>query len=257
MVASPETSPLKFLEFGVAMLPAGGTPITWESRSREAVVYLVGGFCEVTVTGSGGTLTGVLDSRASFFGGPPSAVFVPAGSRLGLRSPKIDTRLAFFAAPPADDRRPRLIGSNDVGARTTGRDNWSRRVVSVVDEHIASRLLVGETINPPGNWSSYPPHKHDAAVPDREVPMEEIYHYLVDRPSGFGLQMVYTPADAREPFEHTYRVRDGDTVVIPRGYHPVVAASGYQLAYVWAISGERVVYRAWSDEPAHAWLNRP
>ncbi len=238
-------------------LPAGGAPLTWESRDREAVLYLIGGFCEITVSGAAGALTGVLDSRLSFFDGLPSAVFVPAGSRVGLHSPKGEARLALFAAPPLGDRRPRLIGSHEVSSRTVGKENWSRRVVSVVDEHVASRLLVGETINPAGNWSSYPPHKHDTTVPGREAPMEEIYYYLVDRPDGFGLQMVYTPLDAPEPFEHVYRVRDGDTVVIPRGYHPVVAASGYQLAYLWAISGERVVYRAWSDDPAHAWLNRP
>jgi 5-deoxy-glucuronate isomerase len=87
--------------------------------------------------------------------------------------------------------------------------------------------------------------------------MEEIYHYFIRPSGGFGLQMVYTPADAPQPFEHVYRVRDGDTVVIPRGFHPIVAAGGYQLAYLWAISGKRVVYAAWSDDPAHAWLNKP
>jgi 5-deoxy-glucuronate isomerase len=86
--------------------------------------------------------------------------------------------------------------------------------------------------------------------------MEEIYYYIVHPVGGFGLQMVYTPPDAANAFEHVYRVRDGDTVVIPRGFHPVVAAGGYELAYLWAISGERVVYQAWSDDPAHAWLNR-
>ena len=217
----------------------------------------MGGVCEVTISGAAGALAGVLDSRPALFDGPPSAVIVPAGSRVGLHSPKGGARLALFAAPSLDSGRPRLIGAQEVSTRTVGKENWSRRVVSVVDEHIASRLLVGETLNPAGNWSSYPPHKHDTTLTDREAPMEEIYYYLVHPADGFGLQMVYTPPAAANPFEHVYRVRDGDTVVIPRGFHPVVAAGGYQLAYLWAISGERVVYRAWSDDPAHAWLNRP
>jgi 5-deoxy-glucuronate isomerase len=150
----------------------------------------------------------------------------------------------------------RQVHPDQVTVRAVGRDAWSRRVCSVVDQRVASRLLVGETINQAGAWSSYPPHKHDTEVPGREVPMEEVYHFMVRPPGGFGLQMVYTAPEAARPFEHIYRVRDGDTVVIPRGYHPVVAAGGYQLAYLWAISGDRVDYGAWNDDPAHAWLLR-
>jgi 5-deoxy-glucuronate isomerase len=171
-----------------------------------------------------------------------------------MASPRSGARLALFSAPPAADRPIRQIGPDEVRVRTVGRDAWTRRVCSVVDEGVASRLLVGETINQAGGWSSYPPHKHDSEVAGREVPMEEIYHYCVRPPGGFGLQMVYTAPDVPYPFAHTYRVGDGDTVVIPRGYHPVVAAGGYQIAYLWAISGERVEGGAWSDDPAHAWL---
>jgi 5-deoxy-glucuronate isomerase len=223
---------------------------------REGVLYLIGGVCEYSVSGAAGALSGFLDSRPSVFDGPPSAVYLPPGIRLSMSSPRIGARLALFTAPPAGDRRLRHIDATEVGVRSVGREAWSRRVYSVVDQRVASRLLVGETINQAGFWSSYPPHKHDAEVPGREVPMEEIYHYFVRPPGGFGLQMVYTRPDAQQPFEHVYRVRDGDTVVIPRGYHPVVAAGGYQLAYLWAISGERVDYGAWNDDPAHAWLLR-
>ena len=255
-IAYPPGSPLRFLEFAVVTLTAGGTPLTWESRDREAVLYLVGGVCEYTVSGAAGSLSGVLDSRPSVFDGPPAAVFLPPGARLGLMSPRTGARMAIFSAPPAGDRRLRQISPNEVSVRNVGKDAWSRRVYSVVDQRVASRLLVGETINQAGYWSSYPPHKHDAEVPGREIPMEEIYHYFVRPPGGFGLQMVYTAPDAAQPFERVYRVREGDTVVIPRGYHPVVAAGGYQVAYLWAISGERVEGGAWNDDPAHAWMLR-
>ncbi|MDR7485346.1 MAG: 5-deoxy-glucuronate isomerase [Armatimonadota bacterium] len=255
VIAAPEAG-LKFLEFALVTLTPAGTPVTWESRDREAVVYLIGGVCEFTVSGAAGSLAGVLDSRPSVFDGPPQAVFLPSGSRLGLASPRVGARLAIFSAPPLADRRLRLIGPHDVSVRQVGKETWSRRVTSVVDATVASRLAVGETFNPPGHWSSYPPHKHDAPVPGRETPMEEIYHFFVSPPAGFGLQMVYTPPDAAASFERVYRVRDGDTVVIPRGYHPVVAAGGYRLAYLWAISGDRVDYGAWTDDPAHAWLLR-
>jgi 5-deoxy-glucuronate isomerase len=255
-IARPPENPLEHLEFGLVTLAAGGAPLVWESRDREAVLYLIGGVCEFTITGRAGTLEGLLDSRQTIFDGPPSAVYLPPGCRLGMTSPRAGARLALFAAPPADDRRLRRIDAAEISMRSVGQDAWSRRVFSVVDQTVAGRLLIGETINPPGHWSSYPPHKHDADVPGREVPMEEVYHYFARPPGGFGLQMVYTPPDAPQPFEHIYLVRDGDTVVIPRGYHPVVAGGGYELAYLWAISGNRVDYGAWNDDPAHAWMLR-
>jgi 5-deoxy-glucuronate isomerase len=256
LIVRPPEAPLRFLEFALVTLAPGGAPLTWESRDREAVLYLIGGACEFAASGAAGSLGGLLDSRPSVFDGLPSALYLPPGMRLGLSSPRGGARLALFAAPPADDRPLRRIDPQEVGVRNVGRDAWPRRVISVVDQRIASRLLVGETLNQAGCWSSYPPHKHDAEVPGREVPMEEVYHYFVRPPEGFGLQMVYTQPEAAQPFAHVYQVRDGDTVLIPRGYHPVVAAGGYQLAYLWAISGARVDYGAWNDEPAHAWLLR-
>jgi 5-deoxy-glucuronate isomerase len=256
LIAGPSDSPLRYLEFATVTLAAGESPITWESRDREAVLYLVGGVCEYTIAAGATASSGVLDSRPSVFDGLPSAVYLPPGVRLGLSSPRTGAHLALFAAPPAGDRRLRHIGATEVTVRNVGKETWARRVHSVVDQRIASRLLVGETINQAGAWSSYPPHKHDTDVPGREVPMEEIYHYFVRPPGGFGLQMVYTAPDVPQPFERVHRVRDGDTVVIPRGYHPVVAAGGYQVAYLWAISGDQVDYGAWNDDPAHAWLLR-
>ncbi len=255
-VASPGTSPLAFLEFGLITLARGDPPVRWGSGDREAVLYLIDGAGRITLTGPAGEVAASLDSRRSFFDGVPSAVYAPPGSLLTVAASEDHVRLALFTAPPTAPREARVIGPSDVTTRTVGADNWTRRVHLVVDDRIASRLLVGETINPAGNWSSYPPHKHDATLPDRELPMEEIYYFLVQPPGGFGLQMVYSTPDDPAPFQEIHRVGDGDTVVIPRGYHPVVAAGGYQLAYLWAISGEHVAYSAWSNDPAHAWLIR-
>lgn len=251
-VAGPGNSPLAFLEFGLATIDSNA-PLSWQSPDRETVVYLISGSCECAISGSAGAFSGTLDFRSSLFDGLPSAVFLPAGARARLTSGRT-AQVAVLSALPSADRPPRLITGREVAAQMVGTDNWARRVVTVVDERTASRLLVGETINPPGNWSSYPPHKHDANVPDREVAMEEVYWYSIRPTDGFGLQMVYTGRDDPEPFEEIYRVSDGDTVVIPRGYHPVVAAAGYELAYLWAISGERITYAAWSTEPIHRWL---
>ncbi len=250
-IAGPGHTPLRYLEFGLVTLAAGQAPLTWETRDREVVFYLLGGACEVTVSGGAGALAGTLGSRPDVFGGPPSALFTSAGSRVGLSALQESAYLAVLSAPATAGRPPRLIDPAQVVTRVVGKDTWVRQVRSVVDQRIASRLLVGETLHTVGPWSSYPPHKHDANLPGKEVPMEEVYHYFVRPISGFGLQMVYTAQDDPHPFERIYRVQDGDTVVIPRGYHPVVAAGGYALAYVWAISGEHVDYGAWATDPAH------
>jgi len=255
VVYAPQ-SPVRYLQFDLVTVAAGGAPVRWASEGREAVLYLIGGSCDFVASAGAATLSGLLETRPAIFDGPPTALYLPPGTRLELSSSRAGARLALFSAPPAGDRPLRQVHPDQVTVRAVGRDAWSRRVCSVVDQRVASRLLVGETINQAGAWSSYPPHKHDTEVPGREVPMEEVYHFMVRPPGGFGLQMVYTAPEAARPFEHIYRVRDGDTVVIPRGYHPVVAAGGYQLAYLWAISGDRVDYGAWNDDPAHAWLLR-
>jgi 5-deoxy-glucuronate isomerase len=108
-------------------------------------------------------------------------------------------------------------------------------------------LLVGETFNPPGNWSSYPPHKHDGR--DGEPRLEEVYHYRIDPPQGFGHQTLYT-SDGESV---THVVRDGDAVLLPYGYHPVAAAPGYRLYYLWALAGaERRM--ALYEDPQHKWV---
>src|SRR5579885_2929818 len=138
---------------------------------------------------------------------------------------------------------------------SVGKDNWSRTVYTHIGNNLAAaHLICGETINRPGGWSSCPPHKHDRFAPPSEVPMEEAYYFLVEPRQGFGFMRVYTdPADP-DPFDHAYAVENGDTVLIPRGYHPVVACPGYTLNYTWVLAGEGRTYGAWSDDPKHAWI---
>ena len=111
-----------------------------------------------------------------------------------------------------------------------------------------------EVITPAGNWSSYPPHKHDVHNPPTEVDQEEIYYYRIDhrngRPEGYAVQKVYT-GDGR--IDETLTVRDGELVLIPEGYHPVVAAHGYNAYYLNALAGSARSLAA-SDDPNYAWV---
>ena len=84
--------------------------------------------------------------------------------------------------------------------------------------------------------------------------MEEVYYFQVEPQQGFGFMRVYTQPDDPNAFDHAYPVEHGDTVLIPRGYHPVVACPGYSLNYTWILAGEGRKYGAWAEDPRHSWI---
>ena len=107
-----------------------------------------------------------------------------------------------------------------------------------------------EVYTPSGNWSSYPPHKHDVHNPPGEVDLEEIYYYRIDKPG-----RLRDPAGlhARPAARRDLTVRDGEMVLIPEGYHPVVAAHGYNVYYLNALAGSARSMAA-SDDPDYQWV---
>src|SRR5262249_41580554 len=142
-------------------------------------------------------------------------------------------------------------GPSDVVVHNRGRSLYQREVhdLFVGDPH-GRRLMVGETFNEIGNWSSYPPHKHDGR--DGELRLEEMYYYRIDPPDGFGLNVLYT-ADGESV---THQVRDGDLVLLPYGYHSVAAPPGYRVYYLWAIAGDERRLAVFED-PAFRWVHGP
>ena len=182
-------------------------------------------------------------------------LFVPPQSKLKLTLLSESARVGIAGARGKQGTQPVYVSQDQVVTRRVGKQNWTRTVHTHIADNVdAARLIVGETVNEPGGWSSSPPHKHDRHAPPGEVPMEEVYFFQVEPPGGFGYMRVYSdPADP-EPFDCAYTVEDGDTVLIPRGYHPVAAFPGYTLHYTWALAGEGRTYGAWSDDPRHAWI---
>ncbi len=251
-LAAPGTAPLRYLTFDVLYLREGKTH-TVPADGQESVVYLLAGRGVVTGTRLRQPLA--FGPRRGVFTDAPWAVYLPPGAQAQI-APEGDVLHAALVRAPSASRAPAaLVRPADLERRVVGAGNWERVVYNVVDAtRGAARLMVGETINPPGNWSSYPPHKHDTWTEAGELPMEEVYFYLTRPDGGFGLQMLYTAPGHPEPIDAVYRVGAGDLLVIPRGYHPVVAAAGYDLFYLWAMAGEESRYGAWSDDPAHAWI---
>jgi len=187
-------------------------------------------------------------SRANVFDERATALYLPPDTALRVTA-STPLEAVLVSAAAAHGGEPAIVGPGDVRVNPRGRGSYAREVhdLFVTDPH-AHRLMVGETFNPPGHWSSYPPHKHDGR--DGEPKLEEIYYYRIDPPQGFGHQMLYT-ADGESV---THVVRDGDAVLLPYGYHPVSAPPGYRLYYLWAIAGaERKL--ALHEDPAHRWIH--
>jgi 5-deoxy-glucuronate isomerase len=230
----------------IAEIPAGGSLDV--QRDGELVAVVFSGVVEVAVNGEH---LGRAGGRQSVFDGPGYAAYAPPSATVSFTAAEGPVELALATAPlgRAGIGRPRLVGPREQQVADRGKGNFARRVRTIFGpDEPGGRLLVGETINPPGNWSSYPPHKHDEQRPPAEARFEEVYLFKVQPPGGFGVQIRYTAAG-----EEAFLVRDGDAAVIRSGYHPVVAAPGYALYYLWALAGEGRQPIMYFD-PAHRWV---
>jgi 5-deoxy-glucuronate isomerase len=252
LVVTPENagwaySGLKVLELAI------GARVTFYTGDSEMLVLPLSGRCDVTCDDERLTLTGrrSVFSRVTDFAYVPrdSAVTVraPNGGRFALPSAKADRRLPFRYGP-----------AEDVAVELRGAGQASRQVNNFCtpESFEADRLIACEVLTPGGNWSSYPPHKHDEAG-EGESSLEEIYYFEV-APSpagspGAGYQRVYGHPD--RPIDVCTEVRSGDVVLIPYGWHgPSMAAPGYDLYYLNVMAGPGE--RAWlvRDDPAHGWV---
>jgi 5-deoxy-glucuronate isomerase len=251
-IAAPEETALRWITVGRLGL-LDSTAYEGVTGEQELVATLLSG--TVTLEVDGQTPRQVARQADMFASGPSYICLPPQTSyRLATASPMAE--LFLFHAPTDAGAGVHIIRPEDAPSRVIGASNWARTVWPGTGAGATTtRLLVGETINPPGNWSSYPPHKHDTDDPPREMLMEEVYVFAVKPAGGFGIQRIYERRAGPDALDETIVVEDGDTVIIPRGYHPVVAAPGYQLGYVWALCGHGRVYGAWSDDPAYAWLH--
>lgn len=247
---------LRYLDFARLIL-GKGEKHSAKTQGREYVLDLFSGAATVTVEAADGQrqIFSNVGKRADVFSGPPVMVYLPPQSSCEIKAESEVFDAGIFSSPSTATGLPALLEGAAVVAKEVGRDNWQRSVYSALAENVpAERLLAGETLNPPGNWSSYPPHKHDRSNPPKEAVLEEIYFFRTKPAQGFGLMWTYTAADDPEGFSTVFVVEDGDTVLLPKGYHPVVAAPGYQLHYAWVLAGEERRYGAWADDPRHAWL---
>ena len=250
-LVTPGAHPVEELDFGMLRL---GPDASYEMRrdGYETGIVALSGLCDVVVNGERFESVG---GRATVFDGRANGVYAPPAAKVEVRSGGQGVELAICRAP-AEGRFPaRVVRAEDVVAREVGGAGYKRYVHDILGPQIeAERMLIGETFTVAGNWSSYPPHKHDVeALPD-EVRQEELYLYKIRPDDGFGIQYLYSyPDSPRGALERPLVVRENDLTLMPYGYHPVAAPPGYDVYYLWFLSGPRRLMRPY-DDPRHAWI---
>jgi len=220
-----------------------------DTGGRELGIVLLGGTCSVESSRGRWTHIG---RRPNVFAGMPYALYLPISTHFTVTT-ETACDVAFCYCRAEQYFPARLVTPAEVDVEIRGAGNATRQINGIFKPDFpAHRLIVVEVYTPSGNWSSYPPHKHDVHNPPGEVDLEEIYYYRIDRPEGFAIQKVYTP-DRR--LDETITVRSGEMVLIPEGYHPVVAAHGYNAYYLNALGGSARSLAA-SDDPQYEWVRR-
>jgi 5-deoxy-glucuronate isomerase len=193
-----------------------------------------------------------LGRRANVFAGMPHTLYLPLDTeRVEIEALTTVCEVAVCGARANRKFPAAVIEPSAVEVEIRGGGNATRQINHILKPDFpADRLLVVEVYTPSGNWSSYPPHKHDVHNPPGEVDLDEIYFYKISQPEGFAIQRVYTRDGRRN---ETLTVRDNEVVLIPDGYHPVVAAHGYDCYYLNVLAGSARSMAA-SDDPDLAWV---
>ncbi|HYY54600.1 MAG TPA: 5-deoxy-glucuronate isomerase [Candidatus Dormibacteraeota bacterium] len=228
LAVTPQRAQWRHVGFEVVHLEAGDA---WrrETGERETCLVWLSGSCNVETEGMRWRDMG---GRRDVFDGPPQALYVPPRSWLKLVA-NASSEIAVGSAPASTGAKARRLQQARVEIRGSGASERKIHHILMEDE-AAEALLVTEVLTPGGHWSSYPPHKHDENDPPRETQLEETYYHRLRDARGFAVQRVYT---ADRSLDESIAVRDGDLVLVPRGYHTVSAPPGYDLYYLNVMAG--------------------
>ncbi|UTT39645.1 5-deoxy-glucuronate isomerase [Glutamicibacter mishrai] len=241
---------------------APGQSIQLDAAAEERIVVpLSGASFTVSVDGQEHVLAG----RASVFNGPSDVLYTGINKAITITA-EHGGRVALALAPAKQSYPTRLIKAEDTPVELRGAGNCSRQVHNFGTPAAleADRFIVCEVITPAGNWSSYPPHKHDEEK-EGETSLEEIYYFETQLARNMpapqdtdpiGYARVY--ASDERPIDVNAEVRTGDVILVPYGWHgPAMAAPGYDLYYLNVMAGPGRV-RDWliSDDPHHGWIRQ-
>lgn len=243
-------NPFKLLDFNYLILSDGET-FSGTTDDREFLAVLLGG--KGTFVADGQSFANV-GGRPNVFNGKPHSVYLPCAVNYTFTAHG-RLEIGLVSAPSSLKIAPYVIGPEKVTTGVWGAANFSRNYHQILTQAgqpdlPAARLIVGETYTPSGNWSTYPPHRHEKDDLPREAFHEELYFFKVSPADGFGLTRYYN-----DEIDTGYVVRDNTILMAPKGYHTVVSAPGYTTYYLWALAGNHRV-QATTDDPALSWVGR-
>ncbi|MGH2494676.1 MAG: 5-deoxy-glucuronate isomerase [Ktedonobacteraceae bacterium] len=256
---TPELAGWDYISFQLRRLPAHRSWAFATGERETAIVVLSG---RLSVESDRGKWSHI-GERESVFTGLPSALYLPRHTTLTVNA-ETDCEFAIAQAPTDQDHEPRLVTPHDIAIEIRGGDHATRQINSILPPgFLCHRLVIVEVYTPGGNWSSYPPHKHDIHKTDQagnilEADLEEVYFYKLDRPEGFAFQRIYTAPEsplhqAGFPIDAVLLAHNNDAVLVPEGYHPVSSPPGYTTYYLNVLAGSAQSL-ANSEDPQHAWV---
>ncbi len=256
---TPQSAGWEYISFQARRLDEGKT---WSFDTGENEFALVNLSGRYRVESNRGTWAGI-GGRDDVFSGGAHALYLPRRSSLTVTAEEAG-EFAVTWVPTSEDHEPWLIRPEDVAVSVRGGDNVSRQINDLLPPGSpVHRLVLVEVYTPSGNWSSYPPHKHDVHIEDEagrliEADLEEVYFYHIDRPEGYAYQRVYTddasPMQAAgNPIDALVRVGHNEAVLVPEGYHPVVSMPGYTTYYLNVLAGSAQSL-ANQEDPNYAWV---
>lgn len=228
---TPESAGWRYVGFEVYRLRKGAQVET-VTQDRELCLVVLSGH---TLISGAGLRPIDLGERGSVFDGLPCAAYFPPTSSVRVEATSSVCEIALCWAPGAGESKPAVIRPGDCTVEVRGTGNTQREVRNILmEDRPAGSLLVTEVVTPAGHWSSFPPHKHDTDDLPCEAYLEETYYHRAEDPRTFALQTVYT---ADREISEAIQVRDGDVVLVPRGYHPVAASPVSALYYLNVMAG--------------------
>lgn len=231
-IITPENSDLKLLSFSIIVQSEG--IYEGNTEKEECVFVITEGKCDFYVEKN---LIGQMH-RKNVFEEPPVAVYLPPYYEYKIEFEK-KTEICIIGCSARGRGKPKFLNSKEVKFRRVGEETYFRNIVDIIPESFpAEKLLVGETINDPGNWSSYPPHKHDKNNPPEEYALEEIYFFKICPKNGFGIIRVFDDEE-----DNLFLIKNNELVTIPKGYHPVGVVPKFQIYYLWALAGDKRVLK--------------
>jgi 5-deoxy-glucuronate isomerase len=256
---TPQLAGWEYISFQARRLAANQS---WSFQSGENELVIVNLSGQYGVSSNRGRWSGI-GSRKDVFEGAAHALYLPRHTEFTITAEQAG-EYAVAWVPTDEDHEPWLIKPEDVEIAVRGGDNVSRQINDLLPSGSpVHRIVLVEVYTPSGNWSSYPPHKHDVHLEDDkgnliEADLEEVYFYKIDKSEGYAYQRVYSGQTsplhkAGCPIDALVRAENNCAVLVPEGYHPVVSAPGYMTYYLNVLAGSAQTL-ANQDDPKYTWV---